>query len=81
MLGMDFPNETSVWEEDDDDDDEITGIVGSLKSKLHIRGASSPEEKDWIFGVKIRQGKKRTRRGLSEVVRDVFRARKKSGTL
>jgi len=80
LLEMGIGNETSVWE-DDDEDEGIGGLVGSLRSKLHIRSASTQDEQDAEFGVKARQGKKRTKRSLSEVVKGVFRARKKGGTL
>jgi hypothetical protein len=76
---MDKGNETSVF---DFDDDEVgKGLVGSLRDKLHIRSASSQDEKVEVFGVEVRQAKKRTRRSLSEVVKGVFRVRKKGGTL
>jgi hypothetical protein len=77
---MEIGNETSVWEEDDDDEG-IGGLVGSLRSKLHIRTSSSSTQEEWELGVRVRQSKKRTRRSLSEVVKGVFRARKKGGTL
>jgi hypothetical protein len=79
LLEMDIGNETSVWE-DDDEDEGIGGLEDSLRSKLRIR-SSSAQEGDGDFGVKARQGKKRTKRSLSEVVKGVFRARKKGGTL
>jgi hypothetical protein len=79
-LRMEIGNETSVWE-DDEEDEVVSGLVGSLRSKFHIRSSSAEEETNGVFGVKVRQGKKRTRRSLSEVVKGVFRARKKSGTL
>jgi hypothetical protein len=75
---MDKGNETSVFDFDDDEDRK--GLVGSLRDKLHIRSASSQDEKVEVFGVEVRQGK-RTRRSLSEVVKGVFRVRKKGGTL
>jgi hypothetical protein len=74
-------NETSVFDVDDDEDRKCGGLVGSLREKLHIRSASSQDEKVEGFGVEVRQGKKRTRRSLSEVVKGVFRVRKKGGTL
>jgi hypothetical protein len=80
LLEVDMGNETSVWE-DDDEDEGIGGLVGSLRSKLHIRSSSAQEEGDGEFVIKARQGKKRTKRSLSEVVKGVFRARKKGGTL
>jgi hypothetical protein len=80
-LGMDIDvgNETSVWEEDDDDEG-MGGLVGSLRSKLHIRSSSAQEEGVGELGVKARQGK-RMKRSLSEVVKGVFRVRRKGGTL
>jgi hypothetical protein len=80
-LRMEIGNETSVWEDDDEEDEVVSGLVGSLRSKLHIRSSTAEEETNGVFGVKVRQGKKRTRRSLSEVVKGVFRARKKWGTL
>jgi hypothetical protein len=80
-LGMDIDlgNETSVWEEDDDDEG-MGGLVGSLRSRLHIRSSSAQEEVGGELGVKVRQGK-RMKRSLSEVVKGVFRVRRKGGTL
>jgi hypothetical protein len=78
-------NETSVFEFDDED--EQKGIVGSLRDKLHIRSAGSQDEKardrerEGELGVEVRRGKKRTGRRFSEVVKGVFRARKKGRTL
>jgi predicted acetyltransferase len=80
-LGMDIDlgNETSVWEEDDDDEG-MGGLVGSLRSRLHIRSSSAQEEVGGELGVKVRQGK-RMKRSLSEAVKGVFRVRRKGGTL
>jgi hypothetical protein len=80
-LGMDIDvgNETSVWEEDDDDEG-MGGLVGSLRSRLHIRSSSAQEVVGGELGVKVRQGK-RMKRSLSEVVKGVFRVRRKGGTL
>jgi hypothetical protein len=77
-------NETSWFEFDDEEEEK--GLVGSLREKLHIRSASSQErdgdgEGNRGLGVEVRRGKKRTRRSLSEVMKGVFRARKKGGTL
>jgi hypothetical protein len=47
---------------------------------LHIRGSSAQEEGGGELGVKVRQGK-RVKRSLSEVVKGVFRGRRKGGTL
>jgi predicted acetyltransferase len=80
-LGMeiDVGNETSVWEEDDDEEG-MGGLVGSLRSRLHIRSSSAQEEVGGELGVKVRQ-RKRMKRSLSEVVKGVFRVRRKGGTL
>jgi hypothetical protein len=80
-LGMDIDvgNETSVWEEDDEDEC-MEGLVGSLRSRLHIRSSSAQEVVGGELGVKVRQGK-RMKRSLSEVVKGVFRVRRKGGTL
>jgi hypothetical protein len=79
IFDMEIGNETSVWE--DDDDERIGGLVGSLRSKLHIRTSSSSAQEEGELGVKVRQEKKRTKRSLSEVVKGVFKGRKKGGTL
>lgn len=79
---MELGNETSVWEEDDDDEG-MGGLVGSLRSKvskLHIRSSSGQEEGVGELEVRVRQGKK-VKRSLSEVVKGVFRGRRKGGTL
>jgi hypothetical protein len=75
---MDKGNETSVF--DFEDDEVRKGLVGSLRDKLHIRSVSSQDEKVEVFGVEVRQAKRRTRRSLSEVVKGVFTLRKKGGT-
>lgn len=80
LLAMDIGNETSVWE-DDDEDEGVGGLVGSLRSRLHIKSLSAQEEKEGMFGVQPRQVKKRMKRSLSEVVKGVFRLKKKGGTL
>ncbi len=78
-MDIDVGNETSVWEEDDDDEG-MGGLVGNLRSRLHIRSSSAQEEVGRELGVKVRQGK-RMKRSLSEVVKGVFRVRRKGGTL
>lgn len=79
-MDLDVGNETSVWEEDDDDDEGMGGLVGSLRNRLHIRSSSAQEQGGGELGVKVRQGK-RMKRSLSEVVKGVFRVRRKGGTL
>ncbi len=78
-MDIDVGNETSVWEEDDADEG-MGALVVSLRSRLHIRSSSAQGESGGELGVKVRQGK-RMKRSLSEVVKGVFRVRRKGGTL
>jgi hypothetical protein len=80
-LAMDMGNETSVWEDIEDEEEVVGGLMGSLKSRLRLRTSSTKEETNGIFGAKVRQGRKKMRRCLSEVVRGVFMTRKTRAAL